>query len=572
MFTIKQRFSSQYQNLYIVLVAVIIGVAVGLGNIAFRSAISLVQYLCYGTTEEAPLPYLQAAAIWKIVLFPTLGGLVVGLIYHFYKTTHRGVPSVMKSLLLQTPIPPLSGVMTIVTSAITLGSGGSAGREGPIVQIGAAFGAAVGRVFRFSAKRMRLAIASGAGGGLAATFNTPMAGAMFTAEVLLGRLSFQAFAPVVISCISATVISRAFFGNHVTFITPAYVLSSPIELLLYAALGIITGLVGAGFLKVYFATASRFAKLSVPSWLKPAIGGLFVGLIGIHCRNIMGVGYGTIMSILDESIIGWLLLGLVGLKILATSLTLGSGGAGGLFVPSLFIGASLGGFVGWGAQLAFPSIVLAPSSYAMVGMAAMLAATMRAPITAILMIFEITQSYQVVLPLMAAAILANVFASFIEKESFFTKPLAAEGFNIGHGTELALLEQVKVRDIMVADIVVFQESTPFHKILDDIRNRPHEYFPVVDVEGKLTGIISLKDIKMILFEDSLGDIVVAQDIGTREDIRSCTPQDTLAAALALMGEDGIGDLPVVDSSMKLVGLLRRADILTVYNKKILDLV
>ncbi len=571
---IKVRESlSQYQNLYLVLIAVIIGVAAGAGNIVFRTAIAAIQKLCYSSGEEVVLPALQQAPFYKILVVPALGGLLVGVVYHFYKNRHwRGVPVVIKAIVMKTPIPWSVGVVTTFTSAVTLGTGGSAGREGPIVHIGASIGSAIASLFRFSPRHMRFAIASGAGGGLAATFNTPMAGAMFTAEVLLGKLEFQVFAPVVISCVSATVLSRAWFGDHVTFIAPPYIFTSPYEIPFYALMGVIVGIVGALFVKFYFYTADSFAEMKIPGWVKPAVGGLALGVIGLFCRNVMGVGYGTVMQILNENLTGYFLLLLVGLKIAATSLTLGSGGAGGLFVPSLFVGAALGGFCGWGAHALLPEYFSSSGSYALIGMGATLAATMRAPITSILMIFEITQSYQIVLPLMACVIIANVCAPLVYRYSFFSRPLADEGLDIQQSTEAAILSGIKVKDVMLTDMVTFTEDTPFSKILETMRRHPYEYFPVTG-EGKvLCGMISFNDIRSALFEKGRDSVIMAGDFCTRKGFATVSPESTLADAMALFSGKAAGDLPVVVDDAggvpRLVGFLKRSDMLAVYNKKI----
>lgn len=563
----------KYQNLYLVLVAVVIGIAAGFGNILFRESIAFFQRICYGSGEELLLPYLIDTPYYKILLVPAIGGLMVGIIYHFYKTPEgRGVPMVIKAIVSRKTIPSLTAFMTIITSGITIGTGGSAGREGPIVQIGASIGSMIGKIFGFSKNNMRFAIASGAGGGLAATFNTPMAGAMFTAEVLLGRLDFKVFAPVVISCVSATVVSRAYFGNDITFPVPDYALKSFLEIPVYGLLGLLVGIVGGLFIKFFYSVAALFGKLKLPAFVKPALGGLMVGLIGIFCRNVMGVGYGTIVGILDGNILGYFLLALVGLKILATSLTLGSGGSGGLFVPSLFVGAALGGFFGWALHLVAPDLISTSGSYALVGMGAMLAATMRAPITAILMIFEITQNYQTVLPLMAAVIIANVCSSWIEKDSFFTRPLSAEGFDINKGKEMLLMEQVTVKEIMLTDVIKFRTTTPALAMLAEIRRHPHMFFPVVDENNILKGILNVKDLREALFDPNVDNsTLTAADFCKDQKIIMITPYNTLAEALALFAIKETGDLPVVNDTAdkpEFVGLLKRSDILTAYNNKL----
>ncbi len=566
-------FFRQHEMVAVLSVATLIGVAAGFGNIVFRSLIHWFQGVFFGIDSEVMLYALQEAPIWQILLVPAFGGLLVGLIKHFVPSANgSGVSEVIKSIAFKRPISIMQGIMRTLTSGITLGSGGSAGREGPIVLIGAAIGSSVGRLFGFSSNRLSTATACGASGGLAATFNTPMSGAMFSAEVLMGEFGLKSFSPIIISAVTATVVSRYWYGNKVTFIAPEYLMNSHWELILYALMGAFIALAAVFFTRFHFFAADAFGKLDVPTWIKPAIGGLMLGVIAIFCRNIMGVGYGTIIGILEGNITGIILLVFVFLKIVATSLTLGSGGSGGHFVPSLFVGASAGGFFGWLMQLIFPDIA-GGGTYALVGMAAMLGAIMRAPITSIFMIFEITQSYQIVLPAMIACIIAYVAAGAIEKDSIFTWSLSREGFKFGKGVEQSVLGGIHVRDIMLTDIIKFREDTTFIEIRQSIERKPHAYFPVVDDGGHLTGIISLNDLKNLFFKSEGTLSLTAKDIGIRKNLITVKEDETLLEALMDFGIKDVGDLPVVrhtPQGMLLVGLLRRSDIIIAYNKRIVD--
>ena len=565
---------AKYEELATIGVAMAIGAAAGLGNIIFRSLIEFFQKLFFGIESEIILYGLQETAAWKIILVPATGGLIVGLISYYIKSARvHGVPEVIKASALRQPISLKKGVIKTITAAVTLGTGGSAGREGPIVLIGATIGSAIGKLFKFSSARTSTVLACGAAGGLAATFNAPIAGAMFAAEVLLGEFGIKTFSPVIISAVTATVVSRAYYGNYVTFIAPDHYLINVWELPLFAVMGVFIAITSVFFIRSYHETASIFRMINIPMWVKPAIGGLLVGIIAVFCRNIMGVGYGTINEILTGQLTGFILLLFVFLKILATSLTLGSGGSGGQFVPSLFIGASAGGFLGWGVLALIPGISGFIGSYALVGMGAMLAAVTHAPITAVFMIFEITQSYQIVLPIVICAVIANVIAHRIEKDSIFTWSLSKEGFSVGHGIERNILNSIKVREIMLTDIITFSENTSFSDIKASIERKPHAYFPVVDDDGYLTGVISLNDLKNVIFKDKEGHEIKAGDIGIRKNIITVTPDETLAEAMRDFGIKEVGDLPVVvyeGDKMRLVGLLRRSDIIIAYNKKMVD--
>jgi len=566
-----KTFMKKHDDLYMVLIAVLVGASAGYGNIVFRYLISFFQNLFYGTKSEYVLEVLNNTPFYKIILVPAIGGLMVGLISIMFKFAKgHGVPDVMKAIALNRSISPLIAVIKAVSSAITLGTGGSAGREGPIVQIGAAIGSGIGKVFKFSSARMKTVIACGAAGGLAATFNAPIGGAMFAAEVLLGEFGLKTFSPIIISSVIATVVSRAHLGDNVTFDAPEYVLHSVFELPLYTIMGMVCAVVGIVFIRVFYKIEETFEEMTLPSWLKPALGGLLMGCIALLSRDVMGVGYDTIDAILRHET-GFFLIVLVGLKIIATSLTLGSGGSGGLFVPSLYIGAATGGFFGWVVNLIFPTMTGGSGAYGLVAMSAMLAATIRAPLTAILIIFEITQSYTVILPLMMTAIVANIFAGWLEKESIFTWVLTKQGVRIRKGAEESVLEKLHVGDVMMKDITTFREDTPFRQVLEGVKLANHSYFPVLDSNGYLVGMLSLDNIREIIFEEGLEDIVVAGEICTRDNILYVKIEDTLLTATEMLGIKDLGALPVVheeDGKLKLMGLLKRGDIIMHYNKSV----
>lgn len=573
---IRTKFSyyvAKYEDIVIVMVAVAIGIAAGLGNIVFRTLIHFLQNTLYGIENEVMLYNLQETAKWKLILIPALGGLAVGIITSVFKSNVHSVADVIKAISLHRTLSPVTAVLKTITSAITLGTGGSAGREGPIIMIGASLGSAIGQFFKFSHVRMSSATACGASGGIAATFNAPMGGAMFAAEVLLGKYGIRTFSPLIISAVTATVVSRAYFGDEITIKAPPYILQSPIELLFYALMGFFIAIISVIFIRFFFRVSDAFTNINIPKFLKPALGGLLMGIIGVFCVNIMGIGYGTIIEILNNNIPWYILIVFLMLKMIATSLTLGSGGSGGQLVPSLFMGAAAGGFFGGLMHQIFPHIATNPETYALVGMGAMLAAVIRAPITSILILFEITQSYHIVLPVMITCIIANLIASRMEKDSIFTFSLTRAGFNIDHGLEKSILESIKVKDIMLTDIIVFHNNTPLKDIKRSIEKKPHAYFPVVDYDNYLTGVISLNDLKEEIFSGKNLETTLAQDFGARKNIITVSPDETLEQAMRDFGIKEVGDLPVVQSDekgMKLLGLLRRSDIIIAYNKKIVD--
>jgi CIC family chloride channel protein len=571
--TTLSNILNEHDDLYMVIIAVIIGILAGLGNWLFRYLISFFQEIFYGNESEFILSTLLHTPIYKIILIPTIGGLIVGvssLLFKFAKG--HGVPDVMKAIALNKSISPMIAVIKTFSSAVTLASGGSAGREGPIVQIGAAIGSGVGKLFKFTSSRMRAAIACGGAGGLAATFNAPIGGAMFAAEVLLGEFGIKTFSPIIISSVIATAVSRGLLGNNVTFHAPTYVLVNPIELLFYLALGFVCAVVGVIFIRMFYFAEEKVEALKVPNFLKPAIGGLLLGLTAIYFRDVMGVGYDTILDILHGHKTGAILLVLIFMKMISTIFTLGFGGSGGLFVPALFIGAATGGFFGSIVHSLFPTITASSGAYGLVAMSAMLAATMRAPLTSILIIFEITQSYEIILPLMLSAIIANVAANWMEKDSIFTWILSKQGIKLKKGAEEHVLNSIKVNEVMLKDIVTFDVKTSFKEILDGIQHAHHNYYPVLK-DGYLYGVLSLDDLKSVMFEEGLDDIIVAGEICSSDNLIVVRENENLSEALQKMSIREFGALPVVreiNDKYKVVGLIRRSDILLAYNKKIMS--
>ena len=567
------RFLYKHDELFILFLSIIIGVLAGYGNLIFRFLISFIQREVFGNSDEAMLYILENQPFYKILLAPAIGGFIIGLLSLFFKSAKgHGVPDVIKAVILGKKISPFVAIIKTISSSITIGTGGSAGREGPIIQIGAALGSGVAQMLKFSGNRLRTLLACGASGGLAATFNAPMGGAMFASEIIVGDFSIKTFSPIIVTSVVATVVSRHYLGNDITFSAPPYEFKNPIELLFYALLGIFCATIGVLFIKIFYKTEEYFDNLSIPSFLKPALGGFILGLIALFSRRIMGVGYATIMDILNGNLMIYVLLVLIILKIIATSLTLSSGGAGGLFVPSLFIGAATGGFFGSIIHTLYPISTAGSGAYALVAMSAMLASTMRAPITAILIIFEITQSYSIILPLMICTIISNVVSNFLINDSIFTYPLTREGIKIRTTTEESILNNISVKDVMMKndEIITFKKSTPLYEIINGIQKASHLSFPVVDDNNNLIGMLSLDDIKSIMFDESVKPLIVADDICRKKDITYIYPDETLADAMSKMGLRDLGAIPVVEKAsnnkLKLLGLLRRSDIIVAYNK------
>tara|TARA_B100000686_G_C16771720_1_gene965611 strand:- start:1139 stop:2671 length:1533 start_codon:yes stop_codon:yes gene_type:complete len=503
-----------------------------------------------------------------------VGGLIIGLICKWFPEAvdENGVHKVMHAVALQDgKIHKRTVVSCATTSAITIGSGGSAGREGPTVQIGSAIGSVLGQWFGQSTDRIRVLVGCGAAAGIAASFNAPLAGVLFSLEIILRDFTIRTFSPIVISSVIGTVVGRALEGNQVTFDIPVHELVSYWEIGFYFVLGAVCGLVGLFFVKLYFYMHHVFEhNVKLPRFLKPGVGGLIVGMISILFPQILGNGYEAMETALNGQMFWGLALGLIFLKIVATAVTLGSGGLGGVFAPSLFIGAMTGSAFGALTHTVFPGLTATPETYAVVAMGAVAGAVMQAPLTNILMLFEMTNDYTLILPIMATCIVASYVVQITRKHSIYFEKLLEKGINIQHGREVSVLNAIMVRDVMDRNVVCIPHDTPFKRILQTISFSKNLYFPVIDNDGKMTGILSFSDVREMMLEENLADLIVANDLGTKEVIH-LNPMNNLNEAMEVFAELDVEQLPVVEQGdpTKVIGMLTRGDVVNVYNREAL---
>lgn len=561
------------EHTLMVLVALAIGVMGGFGAIFFRFAIRFFQGVFFGSWNYS-LKYILSLPWYVKLISPIAGGLIVGpIVYNFAKEAKgHGVPEVMESILLRGgSIRPRVMIAKIFASAVCIGSGGSVGREGPIVQIGSAIGSVLGQILKISGARLRTLVACGTAAGIAATFNAPIAGALFAVEIILGDFGISQFSPVVVSSVSATVISRHFIGDFSAFAMPHYELISVFEMIPYVILGVLSAFVALGFISILYKTEDFFEKIKIPGWLKPALGGLIIGIIAIKFPHIFGVGYDTVSLALNGKLVWYFLLFLVFLKLFATSVTIGSGGSGGIFAPSLFLGGALGGFLGTIVHSLFPTITSTPGAYALVGMGAVAAGAMHAPITSIIIIFELTNDYRIILPLMVTCIISVLITTRIRRDSIYTLKLSRKGIDIFQGQELNVLHSLRVSKVMKSEYELVYADTPLNKLLDLTVNSSHPNFFVVDKGNDLLGIISIFDLRKILYKAELLDpIIVAYDLMIPLK-QHFTSDDTLDIVMKAFSEIGIDEFPVVDTKekKKLVGCISKDDIIEIYNSEML---
>ena len=556
-------------TVYMVVVAAIIGVLGGYGAVGFRFLIKYFEELIW-RTDSFSMSWVEGLPTWQVVTIPMAGGLVVGFLVDRFASEAKGhgVPEVMEAVAKHGgSIRPRVVAVKALASSLCIASGGSVGREGPIIQIGSAVGSTVGQLLRVSPRRLRTLVGCGAAAGMAATFNAPVAGALFAVEIILGDFGVPQFSPIVISSVMATMVARQSLGNFPAYIIPKYSLVSPLELIGYAVLGALAGLVALAFIHTLDFFENRFDAMKMSLPFRTALGGLGVGLLALAGPGVLGVGHEEVNNaLLDTPALGYLAL-LLGLKLLAVCMTLGSGGSGGIFAPSLFLGAMLGGLVGQAMQLIMPGSVAPPGAYALVGMGTVVAATTHAPITAILILFELTNDYRIMLPLMTACIIGTLVSSRLFKESIYTIKLARRGVNIRAGQDINILRSISVREALAPDVTTLSPDQPLTPVLNSLLTGDQGCLYVVDADGHLTGVISMGELVSVLGDlQSLHGLVVAQDIAATNwpSVSSTDKLDDVLRSLDLGYRD---ELPVLEDGLFL-GAVRMSAILDRYRKEL----
>jgi CIC family chloride channel protein len=559
------------ESVVIFLTAIIVGVGAGLGAILFRWLINGVAKLAYGGLAGL----LTGISPIQLLIIPALGGAIYGPLIYFgaREAKGHGVPEVMEAVAIRGGrIRPRVAAIKSFASAICIGTGGSVGREGPIAQIGSAIGSTLGQLLNLSDERVRNLVACGAAGGIAATFNAPIAGAIFALEVILGQFHTTYFGAVVISAVVADVIAHISEGDIRAFQVPEYTLISPWELLLYALLGILAAVTAVAFTRTLYLSEDLWDKLRIPEYVKPVLGGLVLGAIGILSPKLLGyprvfgVGYPTISQALSGQLALQVTAALLILKLLATITTLGAGGSGGIFAPSLFLGAMLGAAFGQVSNMLFPEITAPPGAYALVGMAAVFSGAAHAPITAIIMLFEMTNDYRIILPLMLTTVVATLFSRLLFRESIYTLKLTRRGVHLKEGKDIDVMHEVTVSEAMTTDLATVHLSMPLEILAKEFDRTHHHGFTVVDHNDCLAGVVTIQDLKKALESSSIEGKTVA-DIATLERVLVAYPDEPMGEALRRLAARDVGRLPVIErgDERRVVGALRRNDIIRAYN-------
>ncbi len=552
-------FGDEY---FLILVSIFIGGMTGVFAHLFFNLIESAHVFAYGHGDSTGLYH---GRVWMLILIPAVGGLAVGIITSAFakEAKGHGVPEVMDAMTRKSGI--IRGRVAAakaVASALTIGSGGSAGTEGPIVQIGAALGSRTGQFLQIHPRQMGIVVACGVSAGIAAIFNAPIAGVMFALEIFLRDFSFKTFSPIVFSSVISCSVMHALRLDdtaifEVSALRDAGYLFSGYELPFFLILGLLAAIAAVLFIRALYLTEDFSDWLRIPEFMKPAIGAALLGTSGAifvtmsqdaSVPAFFGNGYPAINFLLSQDVltssVGWLLL-LFGLKTLATCFTLGSGGSGGVFARSLLLGATLGAAFGMalaGIGWIDPSHV---SAYALVGMAALIAGTTHAPLTAIVMLYEITREPKVILPVMFAAIIATAGAQTMLRDSIYTLKLRRRGVRVGSITDLTILRRITVSDVRRMDTAFVHPADPLQQLLDLAAKTEATDFVVVDDQDALLGIVTGRDVRTALLQPEAVSLLIVQEL-MRSGISPVTPNETLDVVLDKFARSDVESLPVVE--------------------------
>jgi CIC family chloride channel protein len=576
------------RNTTLYVAAIVVGLFTGLGGFLFIRLIEWIGEFLFGTLPEL-IPIGRA---W-LILIPMIGGLIAGPIIAFFAAEAKGhgVPEVMQAIALNGGrIRPRVAIAKVMASSACIGSGGSAGREGPIVQVGAALGSTIAQWLHFSESRIRNLVACGAAAGIAATFNAPIAGVIFAIEVILGELTLSDLGSVVLSAVSASIVARNLLGDTPAFGIPLYEVKSHWEIILYVILGAVSALIGVLFIKSLSFAEDFFDNWKFPGAFKPAIGGLLLGITGFLYPLILGFSqipedqlnlglpiitnipqiYGSGFESIEASLLGQtavlLMFVLIFLKVLATSFTLGSGNSGGVFAPALFMGSMTGGVFGSIATALLPGIAAGSGPYATVGMAAVFSAAARAPLTAILIVFEMTDDFRILVPLMAAVAVSTALAQHMHKDSIYTLKLTHRGIRIFRGRDMDVMASVFVHEVMEKNPETVSPELSVNELVAKFDQTGRHGFNVVDEDNHLIGIVSLSDVRKMIAQDKKIENLKVKDLTTRT-IVSAYPDETLREVLQRMAPRDLSRMPVVSrqNPKKLVGVIRRRNVIKAYD-------
>ena len=556
----------------IVGLSIIVGCLSAFGAIAFREAIDIVQWLAFGYADVDLASHVAGMPWWQVVAVPTLGGLVIGILL---RTTMpgglpQGVPHVMEACALRGGrMPLLPGIAAAVISATSLGVGSSTGREGPVVHLGATLAAGIAHLLGMTANLSRTLLGAGVAAAVAASFNAPIAGVFFALEVVVGHYALSAFAPIVMASVTGTIVSRLYYGDFPAFVLPeTFEIVSFWEFPAFALLGVACAVVALGFMYAAIYADRWISLLKIPLVVRPMAGGLVLGIMALAFPHILGVGYEATDAALREALPLWLLFALIVVKAVATAISIGCRFGGGVFSPSLFLGAMTGGAFGYVATQAAPDLSSGHGAYTLIGMGAVAAAVLGAPMSTILIVFEMTSDYELTAALMVAVVIATVITQQSVGHSLFSWQLDARGVRLQGGRETRVLSQIRVASIMKHDHTdIGPDATPEEVIAALNGARYGEVFVVEPETRRFLGIITIVEMARV----EPGDTRTAGELA-RRDTPILEVSDDVRAAMDMMDLAAESHIPVVESreSERIVGFVHEHDVLLAYHRGLLQ--
>jgi CIC family chloride channel protein len=555
----------------LLLLAGLVGGLGGLGAVAFKDLSNYVQDIIIGSKPSFLEACLRLPWYLRLII-PSVGGLLAGGALYLLpkKSKGHGISEIMEAVSIRGGFLSFRAAMVrSLSSLMSIATGASIGREGPIVQIGAMLGSKTGQFFRLQKENISILVGCGVAAGFAAAYNVPISASFFVMEIIIGNFAVEIFAPLVVSSIVATLVYRRIFGNAPVYGIPHFSLVSEWELIAYVILGILSGVAAAMFREALRISEREFGRRNVPLYVKSTVGGLIIGIIGLGYPHVWGNGYNAINTILQNQMGFGLMIVLFFLKIVATGNSVGSGASGGVFTPTQFVGAALGGFIGFAAHEAFPNHVAFASAYALVGMGCLMAGTTYAPIMSILMIFEMSLDYEIILPLMLSCILSSIVARQFHRDSIYTEKLRKKGIRFDLTSEESAMRGIHVEDILRRDVPFIPGKKHLNDVLAHFLKSRTNLLYVVDEQGKLVGSIDLHDLKEFFNEKDLYSFVIAQDVAA--PVNFAFPEQPLIDVMDTLYLTDADQIPVVDNAkdQKFLGVITRRDIIGAYNREVL---
>jgi len=569
---IRDRIRLSEEAFHLILAGVV-GVIGGGSNLVYYRLSHLLQWLVFGRTGDLP-ELARDLELWQRLLPPTLGMLAAGLVLYsgLRLISSPGLTNLLEVVVAGDGRLPLrASLINTFSSLCSINTGASIGREGAVIQLSSTLASKLGQLAGWPPYRLRLLVACGAAAGVAASYNAPIAASVFAAQIVLGNFSMNLFAPVVFAAVIASILSRSFFGIQQWYVVPPFEFTRLVQLPWFLLLGACSGAFGAGFLKLLGLGEKVFGKLSLPLYVRMGLAGLIVGGIAVLYPEAWGNGYSATNEILElRTPAVQLIMGLFIAKLLATVVTVGSGTVGGIFTPTLFLGAGLGSLFGGALHLANIAVTLPSGAFALVGMGSLLAATTHSPLLAMIMIFELSLNYSMMPPLMLACAIATLVARRFHSESIYTEPLRRKGLDLRRESQqLGTASTQTVGDLMRQPVPPLLENTPFREIAQRFLTLSHNFLPVVDGQRRLLGMVALHDLKEYLHAGQELDSVIASDV--MRPLPIClTPNQRLPDVLPILLGSEIQNLPVIDNliQQRLIGSVARTEALSLLSEAI----